>query len=131
MATLSILKVLALPETLVANAMYMVAGADEGTFEFHVANAEGTATRRVDQSKDILNRVVTESVTAPDPATTDSSFWWDPSTGGLFVKYENEGAPTWVEAMPSSILELDGNGTSNMAARADHTHNSLEIEADW
>lgn len=131
MAEQSFLKVLALPEQFTPNAVYMVSAAGSSTFELYVANNAGTAVRKLDPGEEILSKVVSYDAVAPDPATTPYKFWWDASTGALFVRYENEGQPTWVEAMPSNVLELDGNGTSNKAARADHTHDSVQIESDW
>lgn len=131
MAEQSFLKVLALPEQFTPNAVYMVSAAESSTFELYVANNAGTAVRKLDPGEEILSKVVSYDAVAPDPALTPYKFWWDATTGALFVRYENEGQPTWVEAMPSNVLELDGNGTSNKAARADHTHDSVQIESDW
>ena len=46
MSKFQIFKVTSIPTTLVPNAVYLKSAAENGFFEIHVANADGTATRK-------------------------------------------------------------------------------------
>lgn len=135
MATSTIFKVNTLPLVFQPNAVYAVAdGVDR--FKFYMANSAGDAVRRVDQTQEVLDQVVAVSDTAPDLSTSKARFWFDSSRGLLFVRYENDDNPIWVEAQTSAQLpEFAGTGglfgVADTMARSDHQHDHLVIEADW
>ncbi len=88
-----------LPAQLEPSTFYMIAQGEQ-LLEIHVTNADASQVRRVPLKEDIVSDVVSHVETAPDVSGPEY-FWLEPSTGMLFVKYENNGNPVWVEAATS------------------------------
>lgn len=119
-----------LPAQLEPSTFYMIAQGDQ-LMEIHVTNADASQVRRVPLKEDIVTDVVSHVETAPD-VTGPEYFWLEPSTGTLFVKYENNGNPVWIEAAPSvAVPEFGGNGSATTMSRSDHTHDSVGVQGNW
>lgn len=134
MSNFSIKKVNVLPEQFEANTLYLVA-VDETEVSMYVSSMDGTSVRGLPQGIKASD-IMSFAQQAPDPATSEEPFWFDPIKGTLFVRYEANGNYSWVEANPSAVVPQFGEsgglfGESDKMARLDHAHDSLVVASDW
>lgn len=120
----------ALPALKEANTFYMISNGAE-LLEIHVTNEDNSQCRRIPLESDLAVQTVAFSTTAP-ALDGKESFWWETSTGILFVKFDNAGSPVWVEAVPSvSLPDFAGNGTAVTMSRSDHWHEGVMVHGTW
>lgn len=111
-----------LPAQLEPSTFYLIAQGEE-LLEIHVTNADASAVRRIPLKEDIVTKTVSQADNAPD-VTGPEYFWLEPSTGTLFVKYENNGNPVWVETTTTWAGITDKPATFPPST---HTHDAANI----
>ena len=132
MSHLRIVKCAALPLNYTQDTLYLVKAPTSPVIEVYVSSNDGESISHVSTMQDILEASVAYSPTPPEFPCA-ARFWWDTSTGALFVQYDDGLSSMWVEAMPSiAVPEFGGNGEAETMARSDHWHEGvLLMKNEW
>ena len=131
MAIFNIRKVITLPLEFEPNTLYAIPDGVTG-LKLYMSSDDGATVRSVPTSDELMSSMIVFSITAP-AVEVPQLFWWDVSTGTLFVKYDDGDRVQWVEGSPSiPFPSFAGNGVAESMARSDHWHNTITVdEPQW